>query len=109
MNDNASLALGGSRAGLGGLPQRLVQDGVVEEATMLEAMNAARERKVNIVTQLVSSGAANARDIAVAASNEFGVPLFDMDSVALDLEIVRLVSDNETVAQPSDRPLERAA
>ncbi|HEY0340219.1 MAG TPA: type IV-A pilus assembly ATPase PilB, partial [Steroidobacteraceae bacterium] len=93
MNDNASLALGGARSGLGGLPQRLVQDGVVEEAAMLEAMNAARERKVNIVTQLVSSGAANARDIAVAASNEFGVPLFDLDAVALDPETIRLVSD----------------
>ncbi len=29
----------------------------------------------------------------MAASNEFGVPLFDLDSVALDLETVRLVSD----------------
>jgi type IV pilus assembly protein PilB len=93
MNDNASLALGGARSGLGGLPQRLVQDGVVEEATMLEALNAARERKMSIVTQLVTSGAAKARDIAVAASTEFGVPLFDLDSVALDLETVRLVSD----------------
>jgi type IV pilus assembly protein PilB len=93
MNDNASLALGGARSGLGGLPQRLVQDGVVEEATMLEAMNAARERQQSIVTQLVSSGAAKARDIAVAASNEFGVPLFDLDAVALDLETVRLVND----------------
>src|SRR6201999_401500 len=93
MNDNASLALGGQRSGLGGLPQRLVQDGVVEEAAMLEALNAARERKIGIVTMLVTSGAANARDIAVAASNEFGVPLFDLDAVALDLEAVRLVND----------------
>ena len=93
MNDNASLALGGQRSGLGGLPQRLVQDGVVEEAAMLEAMNAAREKKMGVVTQLVTSGAANARDIAVAASNEFGVPLFDLDAIALDLETVRLVSD----------------
>src|SRR3569833_2673714 len=94
MNDNASLALGGGQcSGLGGLPQRLVQDGVVEEATMLEAMNAARERQLSIVTQLGTSGAAKARDIAIAASNEFGVPLFDLDAVALDLETVRLVSD----------------
>jgi type IV pilus assembly protein PilB len=93
MNDNASLALGGARSGLGGLPQRLVQDGVVEEAAMLEALNAARERNQGIVTLLVTSGAAKARDIAVAASNEFGVPLLDLDSVALDLEAVRLVSD----------------
>src|SRR6202043_4011684 len=93
MNDNASLALGSARGGLGGLPQRLVQDGVVEEAAMLEALNVARERKTGVVTQLVTSGAANARDIAVAASSEFGVPLFDLDAIALDLETVRLVSD----------------
>ena len=93
MNDNASLALGASRSGFGGLPQRLVQDGLVEEAAMLEAVNAARERKTSVVTQLVAAGAASARDIALAASNEFGSPLFDLDAVNLDLEVVRLVSD----------------
>jgi len=93
MNDNASLALGNQRSGLGGLPQRLVQDGIVDEAAMLEALNAARERKTGVVTQLVTSGVAKARDIAVAASNEFGVPLFDLDAIALDLETVRLVND----------------
>src|SRR3984957_16264502 len=93
MNDNASLAVGGPRSGLGGLPQRLVQDGVVEEAAMLEALNTARERKTSVVTQLVMSGAANARDIAIAASTEFGVPLFDLDALNIDLDTVRLVSD----------------
>src|SRR5579863_9452243 len=106
MNENASLALGGARAGLGGLPQRLVQDGVVEEAAMLEAMNAAKERRTNIVTQLVSSGAASARDIAVAASSEFGVPLFDLDAINLDMETVRLVSD-KLVAKHRVLPLFR--
>jgi type IV pilus assembly protein PilB len=93
MNDNASATLGATRSGFGGLPQRLVQDGVVDEGAMLEAVNTARERKTNVVTQLVASGAAAARDIAVAASNEYGVPLFDIDAVNLDLEVVRLVSD----------------
>jgi type IV pilus assembly protein PilB len=93
MNENASLALGASRTGLGGLPQRLVQDGVVDEAAMLDAATAARERRTSIVTQLVASGAAKARDIAVAASNEFGAPLLDIDAVNVDLEVVRLVSD----------------
>src|SRR5438552_6312447 len=36
---------------------------------------------------------ANARDSALAASDEFGVPLFDLDVVSLDLDSVRLVSD----------------
>ncbi len=93
MNDNASLALPGARMTLGGLPQRLVQDGLIEEAAMLEAVNHARDRKTSVVTQLVATGVANARDIAVAASNEFGVPLFDLDALTVDIEAVRLVSD----------------
>jgi type IV pilus assembly protein PilB len=93
MNENASLAFSGVRSGVGGLPQRLVQDGLIEEAAMLEAVNQARERKTSVVTQLVASGAANARDIAIAASNEFGVPLFDLDALNVDMDSVRLVSD----------------
>jgi type IV pilus assembly protein PilB len=93
MNDNASLALGGNRSGLGGLPQRLVQDGVVEEAAMLTALQAAKDRKSSFVTQLIAAGAAKARDIAVAASAEFGVPLYDLDSHSVDLEIIKLVQD----------------
>jgi type IV pilus assembly protein PilB len=92
MNDNASLALG-QRSGLGGLPQRLVQDGVVEEAAMLTALQAAKDRKSSFVTQLISAGAAKARDIAVAASAEFGVPLYDLDSHNVDLDTVKLVQD----------------
>jgi type IV pilus assembly protein PilB len=93
MNDNAMMALGASKSGLGGLPQRLVQDGLVDEATMMDALAAAKEKRVGVVTQLVNSGAANAREIAIAASHEFGVPLLDLDSVAFDLETVKLVSD----------------
>jgi type IV pilus assembly protein PilB len=93
MNDNASLALGGTRAGLGGLPQRLVQDGVVEESAMHSALQAAKERKSSFVTQLIASGAAKARDIAIAASAEFGVPLYDLDSHHVDLDIIKLVQD----------------
>jgi type IV pilus assembly protein PilB len=93
MNDNASLALGGNRSGLGGLPQRLVQDGVVEEAAMLTALQAAKDRKSSFVTQLIAAGAAKARDIAIAASTEFGVPLFDLDSHQVDLDTLKLVQD----------------
>ena len=92
MNENASLASSTPRSALGGLPQRLVQDGVVEEAAMMEALNATKDGS-SIVTQLVKSGAANARDIAIAASSEFGVPLFDLDASNLDPETIRLVNE----------------
>ena len=93
MNDGASLALGGNRSGLGGLPQRLVQDGVVEEAAMLTALQSAKDRKSSFVTQLIAAGAAKARDIAIAASTEFGVPLYDLDSHQVDLDVIKLVQD----------------
>src|SRR6202162_5675821 len=93
MNDNASLAISSSRTNLGGLPQRLVQDGVVDESGMHAALQAATERKTSFVTQLVLSGTAKARDIAIAAATEYGVPLLDLNSLSLDLEAVRAVSD----------------
>ncbi|HTU67007.1 MAG TPA: type IV-A pilus assembly ATPase PilB [Steroidobacteraceae bacterium] len=75
------------------MPQRLVQDGVVEESAMLSALQASKERKSSFVTQLISAGAAKARDIAIAASAEFGVPLYDLDSHQVDLDTVKLVQD----------------
>src|ERR1700761_3395201 len=92
MNDNLSLVSTTPRTALGGLPQRLVQDGVVEEAAMMDALGATKDGS-SIVTQLWKSGAANARDIAIAASSEFGVPLFDLDAVNLDPETIRLVNE----------------
>ncbi len=59
---------------------------------MLEAVAATKDGS-SIVTHLVRIGAANARDIAIAASSEFGVPLFDLDAINLDPETVRLVSE----------------
>jgi len=93
MNENASLALSAARSGLGGLPQRLVQDGVVDETGMRAALQAAGEKRTSFVTQLVAAGAATARDIAVAAATEYGVPLFDLNALAVDLDTVKTVTD----------------
>jgi type IV pilus assembly protein PilB len=93
MNDNASLVMSGGRGGLGGLPQRLVQDGFVDESGMHAALAAASEKRTSFVTQLIASGAATARDIAMAASAEYGVPLLDLNSLVVDLDTVRVVAD----------------
>ena len=93
MNENVSLATNPNRSGLGVLPQRLVQDGVVDETGMRKALASAHEKRTSFVTQLIAAGAATARDIAVAASAEYGVPLFDLTSLTVDLETVKTVSD----------------
>ena len=92
MNDNA-VAAGSVRAVLTGLPQRLVLDGLVGESAMLDAIAGARERKTHLVSWLVSHDMAAARDIAIAAAQEFGMPILDLDAVAIDIDTVRLVSD----------------
>jgi type IV pilus assembly protein PilB len=93
MSDSAAIPSGTIRMALGGLPQRLVQDGLLDEGAMADALVAARERKIHVVTWLVSQSLASARDIAIAASQEFGAPLLDLDGVALDMDAVRLVND----------------
>src|SRR5690606_34451541 len=81
------------RLGLQGLPARLIQDGLLDEPTMVQAIAAAKENGTTLVSYLVNAGLANPREIAIAASQEFGVPLLDLDAVQPDLDTVKLVSD----------------
>lgn len=81
------------RPTLQGLPLRLIQDGLLDEKAMVQAMSAAKDNNTNLVSHLVAAGLADAREIAIAASQEFGVPLLDLEALQPDLEIVKLVSD----------------
>ena len=93
MNDFAISTQTISRSGLQGLPQRLVIDGLVADSAMVDAIAAAKERRVGVVSYLVEHNMADAREIAIAASQEFGAPLLDLDSIRPDLETVRIVSE----------------
>jgi type IV pilus assembly protein PilB len=92
MSESASI-LNAQRLSLQGLPQRLIQDGLLDEKTMLQALTSAKDAGTNLVSHLVANGLADAREIAIAASQEFGVPLLDLSAIQPDLETVRLVSD----------------
>jgi len=93
MNDFAISTQTLSRSGLQGLPQRLVMDGLVGDTVMVEAIATAKERRLGIVTYLVEHNMADAREIAIAASQEFGAPLLDLDAIQPDLDTVRIVSE----------------
>ncbi len=69
---------------LSGLARRLVHDGLIEEGVAETALKAARKNKTTLVTHLVENKILNGKQIANAASQEFGVPLFDIN--CLDLE-----------------------
>jgi type IV pilus assembly protein PilB len=84
---------GAGRAALGGLAQRLVQDGLLDESAMQDAVVRSKEKRVSLVSHLVAANLATARDIAISASNEFGVPLLDLDAITIDMDAVRSVSE----------------
>jgi type IV pilus assembly protein PilB len=87
------VATAASRVPLTGLPKRLLQDGVVDQNTLVEALAEVKKSKTSLVAYLVSKQLGNPRQIAIAAAQEFGVPLLDLDALELDLDVVRLVSE----------------
>jgi type IV pilus assembly protein PilB len=88
------MAATASQYNLAGLPRRLVQDGIVSEEQLQEAVENAKKERLPLIAYLVSEQIANARAIAVAASHEFGVPLLDLDGVEVDIDVVRAVDQN---------------
>jgi len=78
---------------LSGLARKLIQDGFLDEPTALDAVANAQKNKTNLVSYLVQNNFADSKSIAVAASAEFGVPLFDVN--AIDFEQIATSSVSE--------------
>ncbi|HSN71795.1 MAG TPA: type IV-A pilus assembly ATPase PilB, partial [Steroidobacteraceae bacterium] len=70
-----------------------ISDGLVDDGVMTEAIANSKELRTPLVSYLVANGLADPREISIAASQEFGTPLLDLDAVQPDLDIVRLVSE----------------
>lgn len=77
---------------ISGLPRRLVKDGIVSEEAMLDALEETQNSGISVVTYLVQKELASAREVANAASHEFGVPLFDLDAFEIDIDVIKAVN-----------------
>lgn len=64
---------------LQGLPRRLVNDELIGEADIREALKLSSDAGVPLVQYLVESGQLSASEIATITAHEFGVPLFNLD------------------------------
>ncbi len=71
---------------LSGLARRLVEDNLLENSAARAASAEASKTRVPFVTHLVQSKLVSPKDIANAASEEFGTPLLDLS--ALDPEVI---------------------
>ncbi|MFV2003574.1 MAG: type IV-A pilus assembly ATPase PilB [Gammaproteobacteria bacterium] len=89
---------------LNGLPQKLVTDGLLDKEAALNALEASVKEKVTFTNYLVSHKLLSANQIAMEASKEFGLPVFDLD--AIDPEsIPRTVVDDKLIKKHHALPL----
>jgi len=82
-----------SNAILSGLARKLILDGFLDEATALDAVVSSQKNKQNLVSYLVENDFVNSKSIAVAASKEFGVPLFDVNAIDFEQIATSVISE----------------
>ncbi|MBL4620940.1 MAG: type IV-A pilus assembly ATPase PilB, partial [Immundisolibacteraceae bacterium] len=78
---------------LTGLARKLVDEGLIEEAVAETALTAAGKEKIPFVSHLVTQKLVEAKAIAVCASADFGIPVFDLDSLDLEMAATKLVGE----------------
>lgn len=78
---------------LNGLARKLVKDGSLKEPIALDAATKAKANKQNQVSYLVQNNLVNSLVIANAASEEFGLPLFDINAIDSEQIPVELISE----------------
>lgn len=78
---------------LSGLARRLVADGLLQESQAERAFQAALDKKIPFIVEVVQSKILASTDIACAASQDFGLPLLDLSAFDEELLPLSLVSD----------------
>ncbi|MEN8169489.1 MAG: type IV-A pilus assembly ATPase PilB [Pseudomonadota bacterium] len=81
------------KVALSGLARKLVSDGLLTEDAALEAAKGAKRDKVPFVSHIVERKLISSLALATTAAQEFGVPLFDIDTVELDEDVTKLVAE----------------
>jgi type IV pilus assembly protein PilB len=71
---------------LSGLAKRLVNEGVCSAEVAIDAAQQSREKQQTFISYVIEQHLVSAYRAAAAASEEFGIPLLDLD--ALDLSSI---------------------
>lgn len=76
---------------LGGLARRLVKDEILSEDKAREAQQTAMKNRVPLVRYIAENKLADTALVAVAGSNEFGIPLIDLGALSSDPSLLEKV------------------
>jgi type IV pilus assembly protein PilB len=89
---------------LSGLARRLVMDGLLSEDEATAAHEAALKKRTHFVSHLVENKILGSSEIAQSGAHEFGVPLFDLEAMDLEVAPVKMVSE-KLIQQHNALPL----
>ncbi|WP_370216178.1 type IV-A pilus assembly ATPase PilB [Neptunomonas phycophila] len=89
---------------LSGLARRLVKDGIFSAEVARDAIEKARAAQVPFISHIIDERLVSPHRAATAASDEFGLPLFDLSSVNASSVPQGLVSD-QLINKHHDIPL----
>ena len=78
---------------LTGLPRKLVQDQVISEEVAQQALTQSEKENISFNSYLIDNNLVTPPVIAMASSEEFGLPVFDLSSMDMDQAVVTLVSE----------------
>jgi type IV pilus assembly protein PilB len=81
------------KVNLSGLARKLVSDGLLTDENAIKAAEEAQKEKIPFVSYVVGKGLIGSLDLAMAASQEFGVPVLDLNAIELDEDITKLVDE----------------
>ena len=93
---------------LSGLARRLVMDGLIDETEATKAHEMALKKRTHFVSYLVDNKILSSQDIAWSGAQEFGVPLFDITAMDMEVAPIKLVSE-KLIKQHNALPLFRHA
>ena len=78
---------------LNGLARRLVNDGHIAEDEALKAQETSDKKKQSLVSYLVEKELVDGKIIATASAEEFGIPVFDIEVIELEPDIIKMVDE----------------
>ena len=78
---------------LNGLPKRLVNKGFLQEADALRAHQQSNAGSTSFVAFLLEHHLVDSKVIANAVSEEFGIPLFDINVLVPDSDVIQLIDE----------------
>jgi len=87
------MATASTATNLSGLALRLVRDNLLSPTDAERIQSEAHAKKTSFVTQLVESKKLDSPTIAKVASEDFGIPLYEINSLDLEMAPVKLVDE----------------